>query len=100
MSTTPVADQIRTKLTAAFSPLELRVEDESHSHAGHSGHDPRGESHLHVLMVSARFEGQSRVARQRAVYQVLAEELADRVHALRLTLRSPAEAAAASTSSP
>ena len=35
--------------------------------------------------------GQSRVARQRLVYQALAEELATRVHALALTTLTPQE---------
>jgi BolA protein len=43
--------------------------------------------------VSAAFAGQSRVARQRLVYQTLAEEPASRVHALALTTLTPDEAA-------
>ena len=59
--------------------------DESHLHAGHAGARPDGESHFRVEIAAEAFKGMSRVARQRAVYGVLSEELADRVHALALT---------------
>ena len=87
----PVADTIRTKLTAAFEPATLDILDESHLHKGHAGHDPRGETHFAVMMVSAGFSGKSRLERQRLVYATLAEELAGRVHALRMSLSAPGE---------
>ena len=40
-------------------------------------------------IVAGAFAGKSRVERQRAVYQVLAEELAGPVHALALTANAP-----------
>ncbi|MCF8467573.1 MAG: BolA family transcriptional regulator [Sneathiella sp.] len=83
-----VAKTIEDKLRKAFSPSILRVVDESHLHAGHAGARPQGESHFRVEIVSDRFQGLSRVARQRAVYQVLAEELATDVHALALDVRA------------
>ncbi|MEO1191216.1 MAG: BolA family protein [Pseudomonadota bacterium] len=87
-----VAETMETKLRAAFQPTHLEIEDQSHLHEGHAGHDGRGESHFHLVLVSPAFAGQSRIARQRAVYQVLAEELAGRVHALSLETRTPEEA--------
>ncbi len=49
------------------------------------------ESHFHVAVVSAAFAGQSRVARQRLVYGLLAEELRSDIHALSLTTLTPEE---------
>jgi BolA family transcriptional regulator, general stress-responsive regulator len=86
-----VADTIRRKLTERFAPVRLELADESDRHAGHEGARPGGETHFSVTIVSAAFSGQSRVARQRLVYQTLAEELATRVHALSLTTLSPDE---------
>jgi BolA family transcriptional regulator, general stress-responsive regulator len=86
-----VADTIRRKLTERFAPIRLALEDESHHHAGHEGSRPGGETHFWVTIVSVAFAGQSRVARQRLVYQTLAEELATRVHALSLTTLTPDE---------
>jgi len=84
--------RIESKLTQAFAPERLEIVDESDQHAGHAGHRPGGETHFRVDIVAAAFEGETRVARQRRVYQVLAEELADRVHALALSTRTPEEA--------
>ncbi len=86
-----VANRIRDKLTTALAPTRLELEDDSASHAGHAGHDGRGESHFNLIVVSEAFEGLSRVERQRRVYGILAEELADRVHALSLRTLTPAE---------
>lgn len=88
-----VSDIIRTKLTKAFSPTALSIEDESAKHEGHAGARPEGETHFRVRIVSAAFEGLSRVERQRRIYAVLADELGGRVHALSLTALSPAEGA-------
>jgi BolA family transcriptional regulator, general stress-responsive regulator len=86
-----VADTIRGKLTEAFAPVRLDLVDESHRHAGHAGARPDGETHFAVTIVSAVFAGKGRVARQRLVYEALAEELATRVHALALTTLAPEE---------
>jgi BolA family transcriptional regulator, general stress-responsive regulator len=85
-------DRLRQRLTTAFAPSRLDIYDESHRHAGHRGWRPGGGTHFQVTIVSAAFAGQSRVARQRAVYDVLAEELATGVHALSLTALTPVEA--------
>ncbi|HLG89887.1 MAG TPA: BolA family protein [Alphaproteobacteria bacterium] len=89
--TGPVAQTIRIKLEQAFAPVLLSILDESHLHAGHAGHDRRGESHFAVAMRSAAFVGKSRIERQRMVYEVLDAEMKDRVHALRLSLLAPGE---------
>ena len=87
-----VAERIRQKLTDALRPARLEIVDESHRHEGHAGHDGRGESHFRVIVVADAFDGRSRVDRQRLVYGILAEELADRVHALALQTLTPDEA--------
>jgi BolA protein len=88
-----VQDTLRAKLTAALKPTRLEIVDESHLHAGHAGARPEGETHFRVEIVSAVFAGQSRVARQRLVYGIVADELRTRVHALALSTRTPEEAA-------
>jgi BolA protein len=89
--TGPVAAEITRRLAAALAPSHLAVIDDSASHAGHAGHDARGESHFTVEIVSPAFEGLSRVARQRAVNTALAELLRERVHALAIKARAPSE---------
>jgi BolA family transcriptional regulator, general stress-responsive regulator len=83
--------RIRQKLEAALHPEKLEILDESARHAGHAGHDPLGETHFKVTVVSAAFEGLSRVARHRLVYDALAAELRERVHALTLLTFTPVE---------
>lgn len=85
-------DDLRQRLTAAFAPSRLDIFDESDRHAGHSGSRPGGGTHFRVVIVATAFTGESRVARQRAVYAALAEELAAGVHALSVTALTPAEA--------
>ena len=88
-----IAETIRAKLEAAFSPVRLDVLDESDRHRGHAGHREGGETHFRVAIVSASFEGLSRIDRHRRVHALLDAELKDRVHALALTLLTPDEAA-------
>ncbi|RMF10321.1 MAG: BolA family transcriptional regulator [Alphaproteobacteria bacterium] len=87
-----VADTIRRKLTEALSPVALHIVDDSDKHRGHAGYREGGESHFTVTIVSTAFEGDNRVARQRKVYTILAEELAGPVHALSVFALTPAEA--------
>ncbi len=86
------AERIRAKLTRGLAPARLEVVDESARHAGHAGARPEGETHFAVTIVADAFRGLGRVARQRLVYETLAEELATRVHALSVTARAPGEA--------
>ncbi len=83
---------ITNKLREAFSPESLDVSDESHLHEGHSGHRPGGETHFRVNIVSAAFEGKSRIERHRMINSTLAAELAGGVHALAIKAQAPGEA--------
>lgn len=87
------AARLEALLTQAFSPMLLRVVDDSARHAGHAGAQPGGQTHYSVLLVSEAFRGMSRVARSRAVHEVLTAEFAGGMHALSLVLHTPEEAA-------
>lgn len=89
----PVAAEIEKRLIAALAPDRLDVIDDSEKHRGHAGHDPRGESHFTVRIVSTAFAGQNRVARQRMVNAALGDLLRERVHALAMVTKAPGEAA-------
>ncbi len=79
-------------LTDAFSPARVEIIDDSAKHAGHAGAAPGGETHFTVRMVARHFTGLGRVARSRAVHQVLHAEFDTGLHALSLELRSPDDA--------
>jgi len=87
-----VATAIRTKLEAALAPVDLEIIDESHLHAGHAGARDEGESHFKVRVVASAFDGLNRVARQRLIYKVLADEMASDIHALAIDAKAPGEA--------
>lgn len=94
MTATPtLRDWIEATLAAGLAPTHLIVTDESHLHAGHSGARPGGETHFRLNVVSAAFEGRSRVDRHRLVNGLLAGAFARGLHALAVTARTPAEAA-------
>src|SRR5260221_10459603 len=85
-------DVIINKLREAFLPESLDVADESHLHEGHAGHRPGGETHFRVYIVSAAFEGKSRIERHRMINATLSGELAASVHALAIKALAPGEA--------
>lgn len=87
----PMHDVITEKLTTAFAPESLRVEDESHRHEGHAGHRPGGETHFRVYIVAESFRGKSRIDRHRMINAILSSELAGSVHALAIHASAPGE---------
>ena len=83
-----VADEISRRLSAAFQPTHLSVEDVSWQHAGHAAAPSGGESHFNVDIVSAAFADKNRVMCNRLVTAELADLLAGPVHALQLSTKS------------
>ncbi|MFD1806587.1 BolA family protein [Pasteurella oralis] len=75
------------RLSQEFVPHFLHVENESHMHSSGRGTD----SHFKVVLVSDHFDGLTKVARHRKVYQFLAEDLQNGIHALALHLYNKAE---------
>ena len=86
-------DWIEETLRTQLAPTRLEVVDESHLHAGHSGSREGGETHFRLDVVSAAFEGKSRVERHRLVNGLLDEAFKRGLHALALRARTPGEAA-------
>ena len=76
-------------LRAALDPTQLEVIDESWQHAGHVGANGSGfGTHFRVRIASPRFDGHSRVARHRMVYEALQTFIdRDGVHALAIETR-------------
>ncbi|MDB5498025.1 MAG: stress-induced morphogen [Phenylobacterium sp.] len=86
-----IFEAIQQKLTSAFAPTRLEIEDDSARHHGHAGARPGGESHFNVVIESQAFAGAPKVARQRMVYRALAQELAGPLHALSVKALAPGE---------
>ncbi|MCW2256181.1 BolA protein [Providencia alcalifaciens] len=79
--------RVRHKLYAAFEPVHLEVINESYQH----NVPPGSESHFKVILVSKKFENKRMVGRHREIYAILADELADSIHALALHTYTPLE---------
>jgi BolA family transcriptional regulator, general stress-responsive regulator len=86
-----VAHTIRERL-AALEPQARDLVDESEAHRGHAGHREGGGTHWRLSIVSARFSGQTTVARHRMIYQALGNLMQHPIHALAISARSPEEA--------
>lgn len=83
--------RMREKLMIGLEPTRLDIINESELHAGHRSSPGTGESHFRIVVVSPAFSGKSRVERHRMVNELLADELAGRVHALALKTYAPDE---------
>ena len=83
------ASEIEAELTAALQPVALEVIDDSHLHAGHAG--AREGRHFTVRLTSERFNGLSRVARHRLIYDALQLLIPRGIHALAIEARAPAD---------
>ncbi|MEO7337620.1 MAG: BolA family protein [Caldimonas sp.] len=83
------AAEIESTLAAALRPTSLAVQDDSHLHAGHAG--AREGRHFSVSIVADRFEGLTRVARHRLVYDCLDALMANGIHALAIDARAPGD---------
>jgi BolA protein len=79
------AQDIEAALRAQLAPTEVEVRDDSHLHAGHAG--AREGRHFSVRVVSGRFNGLSRVARHRLVYDALRSLIPQGIHALAIDAR-------------
>ncbi len=78
---------IHAALTRELAPEHLEVINESAQHAGHMGDDGSGESHWRVVITASSLDGQSRLAKHRAVHDALGAPIIDRLHALAITFR-------------
>lgn len=82
--------EIRQRLTDAFQPETLGVEDESHLHEGHAGaRDGRG--HYRVLIIAEAFAEESLLHRHRMVYKALGDLMRTDIHAVAIDAWAPHE---------
>ena len=88
-------DQIKARLSP-LEPLMIEVVDDSAAHRGHAG-AASGGGHYQLHLISGRFAGQSKVARHRLVYDLLAELMQREIHALAMNLQAPDEVERAAT---
>ena len=88
MDQTARAHQIESRLRDKLAAQHVAVVDQSALHEGHPGAQAGG-GHFQVLVVSEVFEGLSRIAAQRVVYQALGDLMESEIHALSMRTLTP-----------
>ncbi|MBC8056314.1 MAG: BolA family transcriptional regulator [Rhizobiales bacterium] len=83
------AVEIEAAVRTALQPQKLEVQDDSHLHAGHAG--AREGRHFTVRVTSERFNGLSRLARHRLIYDSVQLLIPRGIHALAIEARAPDE---------
>ena len=81
----PIESLLRKKIETSFRPTHLTLENESHMHSV----PENSETHFRAVIVSEKFQGQSRLARQRAVLAAIDQELKAGVHAFTMRCLTP-----------
>ena len=77
------AADLEATLREKLQPSALEVIDESAAHAGHAGAGAEGYgTHFRVRVASPLFDGRSRVARHRLVYDALQDFMDQGLHAI------------------
>ncbi|WP_386695665.1 BolA family protein [Lonepinella sp. MS14435] len=79
--------ELEKRLIAEFQPHFVKIENESYMHSSGKG----ANSHFKIVLVSDKFNSIRQVARHRLIYQLLAQDLANGIHALALHTYTPTE---------
>ena len=82
--------RVERVLQDGFAPEHLKIEDQSHLHAGHAGAKGGG-SHYRLTIVSEHFAGRSRLERHRLLYDALGSLMQVEIHALAIRAFTPDE---------
>ncbi|HXW63623.1 MAG TPA: BolA/IbaG family iron-sulfur metabolism protein [Burkholderiaceae bacterium] len=86
MNQIPTAQSIRHAIVQALPCERLEVDGDGH--------------HFEALIVSAAFEGRSRIERHRLVYAALGDRMRQEIHALSMRTLTPQEADAVGAARP
>ena len=73
----------------SLAPSAIDIDDQSAMHAGHSG--TKGGGHFKLTMTSSHFCGKSQIMRHRLIYQILADLIPSKIHALSIHALAPDE---------
>ncbi|SEH05197.1 BolA family protein [Candidatus Venteria ishoeyi] len=79
-------ETLKARLTAALSPAQLNIIDDSQHHAGHAS--AKGGAHFTIEITSTAFQGKTLVQQHRLVYEAAGDLMDSEIHAL--SIRSKA----------
>ncbi|GFR71469.1 BolA 1-like protein [Elysia marginata] len=83
----PVENAVRQKLTEALKPQFLDIINEGYMH----NMPKENESYFKVIIVSTAFENVKRLQKHQLVHQAIQEEIDNKIHALSIVAKTPAE---------
>jgi len=85
------SEVIEKNLKEHLRPSFIRVEDQSHLHAGHAEARRSGGGHYAITIIAACFEGKTHLQRHRMIYNALGGEFSKNIHALAIEAKTEEE---------
>ncbi|MCH9634533.1 MAG: hypothetical protein S4CHLAM7_12860 [Chlamydiae bacterium] len=82
-------DEIEELLIERLNPSKLIIEDKTHLHKNHPGHQA-GKAHLKIQIHSNLFKDKSQVEQHRMVFELLKPHLKTAIHSISL-VTNPSE---------
>lgn len=83
--------EIQDKLSV-ISPEVMKINDVSPLHKGHIEYlGPKQVSHIHILIISNKFNGMTKVTRHRLINSLLKTEFQNGLHAVSIQAFTPSE---------
>ncbi len=79
-------DKLTKLLNEALEPTHLEIIDDRHKHRGHAAAEA-GQSHFTVVISSPKFEGKTRIACHRMIYQACNDMINTEIHALQIHIQ-------------
>jgi len=79
--------KMTSRLEAELSPSSMKIEDESHLHAGHAG-AKSGKGHFKLTINSEKFKGMRPLQKHRLIYEALGDLMETDIHALTIQIPS------------
>jgi len=82
-----IQNQVQTKLLNALTPSYFDIVNESHMH----NVPPGSKSHFKIVLVSDQFDTMPLIKRHQMIYEILAKEMKNGIHALTMHTLTQAE---------
>ncbi len=79
-----IHDEVKAKVEQALPGSLVEVKNTTSQHIGHD----HGGAHLKVTVIYAGFKDKSVVEQHQMIYKILAEEMEEKIHALRIETRT------------
>tara|TARA_B100001750_G_C15267322_1_gene475734 strand:- start:251 stop:505 length:255 start_codon:yes stop_codon:yes gene_type:complete len=79
-------EEIKAKLNKEFNPKKLNLIDNSHLHSKHKSFNPE-KIHLKIVIESQQLKTIERVKAHKAIFNLLKNEMKEKIHALEIEIK-------------